>query len=131
VPVEDFNETEKTVALYLEDQDRLFCWYRNRPKQDYGIQGWRKNVIYPDFIFTKSKKGSKESFNKVYVVETKGIHLKNEDTDYKKAVFNLCNQEAKEIDWDTLGKVFNDKELQFEVVYEDEWQNKFNEYFVK
>ena len=27
---EEFNETEKAVAWYLEGQKRLFFWYRNR-----------------------------------------------------------------------------------------------------
>ncbi|MCG2660005.1 MAG: DEAD/DEAH box helicase family protein, partial [Kiritimatiellae bacterium] len=43
VPEEDFNETEKAVAWYLENQHRLFFWYRNRSRHDYSIQGWREH----------------------------------------------------------------------------------------
>jgi len=123
VPLEDFNEIEKSVALYLEDQDKLFFWYRNRPKQDYAIQGWRKQKIYPDFIFTQ------KDFKKVFVVETKGIHLKNEDTLYKQSIFDICNKKAKEMDWNELGLVMENKSIQFEVVYTDEWKRRFNEMF--
>lgn len=128
VPLEDFNEIEKSVALYLEDQDKLFFWYRNRPKQDYALQGWRKQKIYPDFIF--AQKDFKKDFKKVFVVETKGIHLKNEDTAYKQSVFDLCNEKAREIDLNELGIIMENRPIQFEVVYTDEWKRRFNEMFV-
>ena len=47
VPEEDFNETEKAVAWYLENQRRLFFWYRNRSRHDYSIQGWRSTGFTP------------------------------------------------------------------------------------
>lgn len=128
VSSEDFNEIEKSVALYLEDQNKLFFWYRNRPKQDYAIQGWRKQKIYPDFIF--AQKDSEKDFKKVFVVETKGIHLKNEDTSYKQSVFDLCNEKAREIDLNELGIIMENRPIQFEVVYTDEWKRRFNEMFV-
>lgn len=84
---DDFNETEREVALYLEDQEKLLFWYRNMARGDYAIQGWHKQKIYPDFILTGN--------SKIFVVETKGIHLKgSEDTNYKQALFDLCNKEA-------------------------------------
>nr|MBC8360201.1 restriction endonuclease subunit R [Candidatus Desulfatibia profunda] len=83
VPEDDFNETEKAVAWYLEGQKRLFFWYRNRSRQDYAIQGWRKHKIYPDFIFTATASEDKDDYEQVYVVETKGLHLIGSlDTDY-------------------------------------------------
>jgi len=128
VPSEDFNEEEKKVAWYLEDQSKLFFWHRNRAKQDYAIQGWRKQKIYPDFIFsTKDRMG--KDFEKVFVVETKGIFLKNEDTEYKQSVLDLCNEKAKEMDWNEFGLKFKDKEIDYKVVFGDEWQRRFNEMF--
>lgn len=50
VPEENINELEKSVAIYLDKQEKLLWWYRNMSKQDYHIQGWKKNKIYPDFI---------------------------------------------------------------------------------
>ena len=51
VPAEELNDTEKSVAYYLDEQEKLLWWYRNIAKKDYYVQGWRKNKIYPDFIF--------------------------------------------------------------------------------
>ena len=128
VPEDDFNETEKAVAWYLEGQKRLFFWYRNRSRQDYAIQGWRKHKIYPDFIFTATASEDKDDYEQVYVVETKGLHLiGSEDTDYKRKMFSLCTTEAKEKSWTELGPAMKDKVLRFEVLAEDEWQAKLNE----
>ncbi len=93
---DDLNEMEKRVAWYLDDQDKLLFWFRNVPKRDYGVQGWRRGKVYADFIFTDIDETG-DGFNRVFVVETKGIHLKgSEDTEYKKTLFDTCNKLAKE-----------------------------------
>ncbi len=80
---DDLNDLEKRVAWYLDDQDKLLFWFRNVPKRDYGVQGWRRGKVYADFIFTDIDE-SGSGFNRVFVVETKGIHLKgSEDTEFK------------------------------------------------
>ena len=128
VPEEDFNETEKAVAWYLENQHRLFFWFRNRSRRDYSIQAWRKHRIYPDFIFTATDKAAKTDYDRVYVVETKGLHLKdNSKTDYIRKVFDICTRHAKSRNWNELGMEMKDKILRFEVLSEDEWQAKLNE----
>jgi type III restriction enzyme len=128
VPEEDFNDTEKAVAWYLENQRRLFFWYRNRSRRDYSIQGWREHRIYPDFIFTATDKESRTDYERVYVVETKGLHLKdNAKTDYIRKVFNICTREARSRNWGELGPEMKDKVLRFEVLSEDEWEAKLNE----
>jgi type III restriction enzyme len=127
VPEEDFNEMEKRVAWYLEEQERLFFWYRNIPKQDYSVQAWRKHRIYPDFIFSTTGNGG-NGFDRVFVVETKGLHLKgSEDTEYKRSVFDLCNDLAKETTTNQLGMELESKKVSFHVVDEVEWQQRFNE----
>jgi len=128
VPEDDFNGTEKAVAWYLEKQHRLFFWYRNRSRQDYSIQGWRQHKIYPDFIFTTEENNNSEDYQLVYVVETKGLHLKdNAKTDYIRKVFNICTKQAKSRNWTELGLEMKDKILRFEVLAEDEWEAKLNE----
>jgi len=128
VSAEEFNETERQVAWYLDDQDKLLFWYRNIPKQDYGVQGWQKHRVYADFIFTDTANGN--GFNRVFVVETKGIHLKqSEDTDYKKKLFNLCNENAREMTLTELGLKLPAKQISFLVIAEDEWQNRLNSLF--
>jgi type III restriction enzyme len=128
VPEDEFNETEKAVAWYLEGQKRLFFWYRNRSRQDYAIQGWRKHKIYPDFIFTSTLSENGNTYEQVYVVETKGLQLiGSSDTDYKRKMFSLCTKEAKARSWTELGLVMKDKVLRFEVLAEDEWEAKLNQ----
>jgi len=125
---DDLNPPEKAVAWYLDEQEKLLWWYRNMSRQDYAIQGWRKHRIYPDFIVADAGP-ERSDYAKVYVVETKGVHLKNEDTDYKKNVFTLCNKLAEEKSWTELGLEFPDKKIRFEVVFEDEWKRKLNALF--
>ncbi len=129
VAEDDFNSTEKAVAWCLEEQGKLLWWYRNLSRQDYAIQGWRKHRIYPDFVFSEVDSKDAAEYDKVFVVETKGIHLKNEDTAYKQKVFNLCNKLAEEKSWSELGLEFPEKKVVFEIIFEDEWQRKINELF--
>jgi len=125
---EEFNETEKAVAWYLEGQKRLFFWYRNRSRRDYAIQGWRKHKIYPDFIFTATALEDKDDYEQVYIVETKGLHLAGSaDTNYKRKMFSICGREAKSKSWNEFGPAMKDKVISFEVLAEDEWQAKLNE----
>ncbi len=126
VPEENVNELEKSVAIYLDEQEKLLWWYRNMSRQDYHIQGWKKNKIYPDFIAANKSKTKKEDYDTVFVLETKGIHLKNEDTKYKQDVFTLCNELGAKKAWKELFDEFPDHDFEFQVVFEDEWQNKIN-----
>lgn len=129
VPEEYFNDTEKSVAIYLDEQGKLLWWYRNLSRQDYYVQGWKKHKIYPDFVFTDTDDKKQEDYNKVYVVETKGIHLKNEDTDYKKNVFDFCNRLGLQKDWRELNLGFAQKKFEFQVIYENEWMARINKIF--
>jgi type III restriction enzyme len=98
-------------------------------RQDYRIQGWQKHRIYPDFIASRTSAADKTDFDKVFVVESKGIHQKNEDTDYKKKIFKLCNKLAEEKSWTDLGLEFPDRKIDFELVFGNEWQKKLNGLF--
>jgi len=125
VQADEFNEPERQVAWYLDDQDKLLFWYRNVPKSDYGVQGWRSHRIYADFIFTDKANGN--GFNRVFVVETKGLHLKDADrTEYTKRLFNLCNERARETTLTELGLKLHAEHISFHVIPEDEWQSRLN-----
>jgi len=128
VPEEELNTLEQSVAVYIDKQQKLLWWYRNLSKQDYYIQGWKKSKIYPDFILSKSNEEN-DDYSKVLVIETKGLHLKNEDTGYKKSVFDICNELGKKISWKELGEEFKDKTIEFKIIYDKEWQRKLNEIF--
>lgn len=126
---EEFNEMEKSVAIYLDEQGKLLWWYRNLSRQDYYIQGWKKHRIYPDFIFADTDDKKQDDYNKIYVVETKGLHLKNEDTDYKNNVFDFCNKLGQQRDWRELNLEFAEKRIEFQVIFEDEWKASINKIF--
>jgi type III restriction enzyme len=126
----DLNEMEKRVAWYLDDQDKLLFWYRNIPKQDYAVQGWRRGKVYADFIFTDVDEAG-SGFNRVFVVETKGMQLEgSRDTDYKRALFDMCSELAREMTATQLGLKLHAKEVFFAVINEEEWERRFNELFV-
>ncbi len=128
VPEEQFNETEKSVAWYLEEQEKLLWWYRNISREDYAIQGWRKHKVYPDFIFSEISKKDRAEFDKVFVVETKGLHLKdNDDTKYKTKLFEYCNKLAKERSLTDIGLSLKERTVSFEIISDDEWQVKVRE----
>ncbi|MDR0836580.1 MAG: DEAD/DEAH box helicase family protein [Tannerella sp.] len=125
VPEENINGLEKTVAIYLDEQEKLLWWYRNMSRQDYHIQGWKRNKIYPDFLAAE-KSDEVADYGTVYVLETKGIHLKNEDTRYKQDVFALCNELGAKKAWKELFDEFPNHKFEFQVVFEDEWENRIN-----
>ena len=127
---DELNQFENTVATYLDQQARLFFWYRNRSRKDYFVQGWKPRRIYADFIVTLRSDDpvAEDDISQVFVVETKGAHLKaSEDTEYKRTVFDICNDHARETDWAELEPIMKDKAMRFEVVDEDEWKTRLNE----
>lgn len=128
VPEEGLNELEKAVAVYLDEQEKLLWWYRNLSRQDYNIQGWKRHKIYPDFIASSNRK-KKDEYDSVYVLESKGVHLKNEDTDYKKNVFKLCNDLGVKVKWNELGLDFPEQKFEFQVIFGDEWRSSINRIF--
>lgn len=78
---EDFNQQEREVAVYLDAEETLTWWHRNVARTQYGLQGWKRGKVYPDFIFAVQREGGGR---RLVVVETKGDHLDNADTAYKR-----------------------------------------------
>jgi len=79
----ELNKDERDVAVYLDGEQALSWWHRNVARSQYGIQGWKKAKIYPDFIFAVQSAGAAK---KITVLETKGDQLDNLDTAYKRDV---------------------------------------------
>jgi type III restriction enzyme len=125
VPLDSLNSLEHEVASFLDGQSKLFFWYRNVSQRGYYVQGW-KSRIFADLIFTTRNDGTKDDYRKVFVLETKGRHLKNSDTDYKESVFALCNKYAKRRTWNELVPAMHDKEISYEIVFQDEWEKRLN-----
>ena len=126
---DDLNPFENKVATYLDQQARLFFWYRNRARKDYYVQGWKPRRIYADFILTlkADEPDPDDGFHRVYVVETKGVHLKaTEDTDYKRSVFDLCTERARKTDWAEFVPAMQGRVVRFEIVDEEEWRERLH-----
>ena len=126
---DELNGLENKIATYLDRQERLFFWYRNRARKDYYVQGWKPGRIYADFIFAlkPDELGGNDSYHQVFVMETKGSHLKAAaDTAYKRTVFDICSQHAQKKDWAEFAPAMRDKVMRFEIVDEDEWEQRLN-----
>jgi len=87
----DFSsQDERDIAVYLDGEAALGWWHRNIARNHYAVQGWRREKVYPDFIFAMQRG---EVANRVVVLEVKGQHLSgNPDTEYKKAVLRLMGE---------------------------------------
>lgn len=126
----ELNELENKVATCLDKQARLFFWHRNRARRDYFVQGWRPGRIYADFVFTlkADDPDANDELHQVFVMETKGMHLKEfEDTAYKRSVFDICTEHASKTDWAEFVPAMKSKSMRFEIVDEDEWEHRLND----
>ena len=79
------SDLERNFARYLDKQKALRWWHRVAARQrgDYYLRGWKQERIWPDFI---AMAGETDGKPHVLVFETKGAHLQNPDTDYKRRV---------------------------------------------
>ena len=103
--------------------------YRNRARKDYYVQGWKHGRIYADFILTlrPGEPDPGDEYHQVFVVETKGIHIKQSaDTAYKRSVFDICSEHASKKDWAAFVPAMRNKVMRFEIVDEDEWEQRLN-----
>lgn len=87
----DFSsQDERDIAVYLDAEKALTWWHRNVARSHYAISGWRRNKVYPDFIFAVKHDDARHA---MVVLEMKGQHLAgNDDTEYKKAVLQLMTE---------------------------------------
>jgi type III restriction enzyme len=90
----EMNGDEREVAVHLDGEKALVWWHRNVARTQYGIQGWKKAKIYPDFIFAA---GGASGSRRIVVLETKGDQLDNLDTAYKRAVLSFM---SRNFSWD-------------------------------
>ena len=125
---DDFNTVERDFVLYLDSQQWVVGWIRNFARTGYGIQGWKPNKVYPDFmVLAGQEQPYLPEFSRVYVLDTKGLHLKgNEDTEYKQELFELCNELCEPKPWDEVRQQFAAHETHYKVVFEDEWMGVIN-----
>lgn len=75
----ELNGFEQDVALYLDGKEAVAWWWRLTARGAWGLQGWRRNRVYPDFLLRLTGDGER-----LLVLETKGKQLDNEDTAFKR-----------------------------------------------
>ena len=116
--------------IQVDKQEQFILWWdrnfvRNFARSNYYVQGWERERIYPDFLIAKRGKTDADNYDKILVLETKGNHLDNPDTAYKKRVFDLCNKLVEE--WNTtLDKDENLKKVEFFVIFHEDAKSQVN-----
>ena len=117
----NFNVLEKDFALYLDKSDSISWWHKIAARQQYHLQGWRRQNVYPDFVACRRADG------KLLILETKGVHLKgNEDTDYKKKLLETLETAYNQaIDRGEM-KVCEPPAV-FRMMFEDRWKEQVGE----
>jgi type III restriction enzyme len=120
----ELNGGEQDVAVYLDSEATLQWWHRNVARTQYGLQGWRRAKIYPDFIFAAQRADGEK---RVVVLETKGNQLDNLDTAYKREVLEFLSESFA---WDQTPAVgqleltSRGETVQCALVMFDEWKAK-------
>lgn len=120
----ELNGDEQDVAVYLDGEKTLTWWHRNVARSQYGIQGWKKAKIYPDFIFAVQREGENK---RITVLETKGDQLDNLDTAYKRDTLSFLSDHFR---WDEatpvgeLELVNNGVTVEGTLILMSEWKAK-------
>jgi len=82
-PRSEANPLEQAALRAIDAAAGTQWWWRVPVKGDWGLRGWRRESIYPDFVVCAHLNGQEC----IVAIETKGAHLVgNDDTTYKKAV---------------------------------------------
>lgn len=120
----ELNSDERDVAVYLDGEKTLAWWHRNVARTQYGLQGWKKAKIYPDFIFAVQREGE---VKRITVLETKGDQLDNLDTAYKREALTFLSDHFR---WDEttpvgeLELVNNGETVEGTLILMGEWKAK-------
>ncbi|MGH6625884.1 MAG: DEAD/DEAH box helicase family protein [Burkholderiaceae bacterium] len=120
----DLNEFEAVFAGYLDEQPALRWWHRNVAKTQYGLQGWKRHKVYPDFVFGFLMKGNS---SRVVLLETKGAHLAgNNDTGYKQTLLARLTEAFCDERFKSAGELSLEEggltELQCDLVFDQAWR---------
>jgi type III restriction enzyme len=119
------NSLEKPVALYLDDQEAVRWWHRIAVQSDWYIDGWKKKRVFPDFLVALEGAGPKKF--RLLVLETKGLHLLNEDTEYKRKLFETLERHlAQGVPVGDLVLSGSRVPMQFRLILEGDWKSQLD-----
>ena len=127
----ELNKDEREVAIYLDSESTLIWWHRNVARTQYGIQGWKKNKIYPDFIFAVQRE---REAKRITILETKGDQLDNNlDTNYKRDLLSFLSKNSTWEDTTPAGELEliqkNGEKIRCALILMSEWRTKLPTYF--
>ena len=127
----DMNDFEAQFAGYLDGKQALQWWHRNVAKTQYGLQGWKRHKVYPDFVFGLVQQGG---VSKTVILETKGLHLSgSDDTAYKQRMLARLTQAFRDERWQSVGQLslaHTDKqELVCDLLLDQAWQGSLESRF--
>ena len=120
----DLNDFEAVFAGYLDEQPALHWWHRNVAKTQYGLQGWKRHKVYPDFVFGFV---TQDNTSRLVVLETKGAHLAgNNDTAYKQELLSRLTLAYCDERFKSAGELALEEggltELQCDLVFDQAWR---------
>ena len=119
----NLNNLEKDTALYLDTSKAVYWWHRIAVNQkEYSLQGWQQQKVYPDILVCIEQ--SDANSYRFSVLETKGEHLKgNDDTEYKRKLFELLTDHAKtSVDAGELKLEAASGGMTFKMLMESSWK---------
>lgn len=130
----DLNGFEAAFAGYLDGKQAVHWWHRNVAKTHYGLQGWKRQKVYPDFVFGLVQQ---DGLRRTVLLETKGAHLKgSEDTQYKRSLLQRLEAAYRDERWHAVGQLelqSSDRQtVSCDLLLDEEWrgaleQRWFNE----
>ncbi len=131
----DLNQQEREIAVYLDAEKSLRWWHRNVARNQYALQGWRRERIYPDFIFAVLPGDTYSTGERLVVLEMKGEHLQgNPDTEYKQAVLRLMTETFQIDHTQRVGEMElvspDGPRVQCDLVLMSEWPTRLPEKFL-
>ena len=125
----DLNAFEALFCGYLDEQKALRWWHRNVAKTQYGLQGWKRHKVYPDFVLGFLNDGTA---SRVVLLETKGVHLAgSEDTGYKQELLARLTAAFCDERFRSAGELeLDDSErtaLSCDLVFDRDWRSVMDE----
>lgn len=122
----NLTDLELSVAMNLDSRKVVEWWHRSIVKpSSYFLCGWRRQRIYPDFIASIIAEGN---MVELLAIETKGTHLLgNEDTEYKRKLFEALtavSQEAQTVRLGALGLEVKTAKISLTLLSEGSWRTE-------
>lgn len=130
----DVNNFEAAFAGYLDQKAALRWWHRNVAKTQYGLQGWKRNKVYPDFVFAYV---TEDGTQRTVLMETKGLQLQGStDTLYKQALLRSLSEAFRDARHEKVGEMMLEggqaEDVVCDLVFDEAWQGRLGAcYFSK